>query len=451
MRNIIAVAILAAGLTACTDEFFQQYPSNSVTEGNFYQTEGDFEQGVMCCYAKLKTESGCHITELSYRSDECILTSMAVSTADRYDIDHFEEEAANGLMSKWWNAWYNGIYRCNDVLDHLGGQTFSLVKQYEGECRFIRAWYYFCLYRCFGGVPIAKKVETPGDSKLLPRCSEDEMYNFLLEDLTIAAENLPDTYAAEKGRATKMAAISLLAKVQLTFGKYTEAEANLKLALANTNYGMTATTAEAFDVSKKFNKEWIWGLCYDKSIDGAGHGFWNSSNTSVAADRLNPTVEFKAIYDQAKDNRFPLINEYEKKSATVYAMLKFNDNYDGTYITQVGNNWAFLRYSDVVLMMAETLARQNRLADACTYLNKTRTRAGLDAFTTTDPKAFIKELADERGREFALEGQRWFDLVRLGLAEETFNIDSHELVFPIPNDQIEIVNDKNILYQNPGF
>ena len=84
-------------------------------------------------------------------------------------------------------------------------------------------------------------------------------------------------------------------------------------------------------------------------------------------------------------------------------------------------------------------------------MNKTRTRAGLDAYQTTDKAAFIRELANERGREFALEGQRWFDLVRLGLAEEVLGADQTHLVFPIPNDQIEIVNNKDILWQNPGF
>lgn len=447
---LIAISVSAIG---CTDKFFQEYPSNTVTEGNFYQTEGDFEQGVMSCYVKLKTQSGCYINELGYRSDELVLKSMAVSTADRYDIDHFEEESANGLMSSWWDAWYNGVYRCNDVLDHLAATnlSFDLKDQYEGECLFIRAWYYSMLYRCFGVVPLVTTVVSPAESMTIRRCSVDEIYDLLKNDLTRCVELLPDSYSTEKGRATKMAALALLGKMQLTFAHYAEAEATLSSALGKSGYGLTATTAEAFNVNNKFNKEWIFGLCYNKTLDGTGHGYWHSSNTSVAADRINPTPEFKAIYDSGKDNRYTLINDYRKVNNTTYAILKYDDTYDGTYITQVGNDWPFLRYSDVVLMYAEALARQNKLSDACTYLNKTRMRAGLEEFTTSDKDAFFKELCDERGREFALEGQRWFDLVRLGFAESTFNIDSHELVFPIPNSQIEIINNEGILWQNPGF
>jgi hypothetical protein len=452
IKSLIALTVLSFGLISCGEKFFEQFPSNSVTEGNFYQTENDFNQGVYSCYAKLKTQSGFHITEIAHRSDECILRSMAVSTQDRYDIGHFAENASNGILSDIWNAWYNGIYRCNDVLDHMPTEVSGKMAQYKAEVLFLRSWWYFNLYRCFGGVPIATKVETPADSKLIPRCTKEAMYGRLVEDLTYAANNLPAVRSAEVARVTKIAAQALLGKVHLTFGYPADAEEILAEAMTDSNYGLMATTAEAFDIKNKGakNKEFIFILYYNKTNDN-GHGFWYSASTSVKEDIQNPTAEFKAIYDPAKDNRFTLIDDYVHKTGSVYAMKKWNDDYDATYVSQVGNDYPHLRYADVVLMYAEALAQQDRVADACVYLNKTRKRAGLDDFNTTDKAAFIRELANERGREFALEGQRWFDLVRLGLAGEVLGADQTHLVFPIPNDQIEIVNDKNILWQNPGF
>lgn len=450
-KSLIALAVASIGLISCGEKFFEQFPSNSITEGNFYQTEDDFNQGVYSCYAKLKTESGFHITELAYRTEECILESMAVSTQDRYDIDHYAENASNGIMSDIWNAWYNGIYRCNDVLDHMAGKDFPMLAQYKAEVLFLRSWWYFNLYRCFGGVPLALKVETPADAKLLPRCSDEDMYKVLVDDLTFAVENLPEKRSSEIARVTRIAAQALLGKVYLTFGKYAEAEKVLADALKDPNFGLYSTTGEAFDIkNKRNNKEFIFVLFYNKTNDN-GHGYWYSSNTPVAEDRRNPTSEFKALYDQTKDNRFPLINEYRTISTSVYAMKKWDDEYDKTYTSQVENDFPHLRFADVVLMYAEALAQQNRVSDACEYLNMTRTRAGLDKFETSDKAAFIRELADERGREFALEGQRWFDLVRLGLAKEVLGADDTHLVFPIPNDQIEIVNNPEILWQNPGF
>ena len=67
-----------------------------------------------------------------------------------------------------------------------------------------------------------------------------------------------------------------------------------------------------------------------------------------------------------------------------------------------------------------------------------------------------REILDERQREFAYEGMRWFDLVRMGYAVDYFTslgytIDSHNLVMPIPNDQIEVVGDNSLMWQNPGY
>lgn len=458
LKSIITAGILIAGMSSCGEAFFEQYPSNNITEGNYYQTDDDFNQGVASCYDKLKTQMAFHLSEIGYRSDENILESMAVSTQDRYDIDNFAEIPSNGILSDIWNAWYNGIYRCNDVLDHMAGANIANYDKYRGECLFLRSWWYFNLYRVFGVVPIARTVVTPADAKLIPRCTDEEMYTLLTEDLAEAARLLPPTPGAEKARVANIAAYTLLAKVYLTFGKPAEAKVALEEAMKNTAYGLESSTAKVFDVNNKMNKEIIFALYYNKTNDN-GHGYWYSTNTNVMADIRNPTPEFKAIYEE-KDNRLALINTYTKISSNQYAMTKWYDTYDATYTTQVGNDFPHLRYADVVLMYAEALAESgDGLGDALTWLNKTRTRAGLDELTTDDVPdlaTFRQELANERGREFALEGHRWFDLVRLGLAIDHFrkmgySLDAHNLIFPIPQNQIEIVNNSSILWQNPGF
>ena len=460
MKTIIKIALtgtLLLSLASCSDSFFEQYPSNNVTEGNFYKTDEDFNQGIYACYDKMKTQMAFYLNELAYRSDECYLESMAVSTQDRYDIDRFQEKSNNGIMKNIWNAWYNGIYRCNDVLGHMAGKTLVNGDKYRGEALFLRSWWYFSLYRVFGGVPVTTTVVSPADAKNIARCSDEDMYNRLTEDLTEAIDLLPVKRSKEVARVTKIAAQALLAKVYLTFGKYPEAQKVLEDAMTDTGYGLMATTAQVFDISNKMNKEIIFALYYNKTNDH-GHGYWYSTNTNVLADVRNPTPEFKAIYS-ADDNRLNLINTYTKITNSLYAMTKWMDTYDAQFTQQVGNDFPLLRYADVVLMYAEALGQQGNISGALTYLNKTRKRAGLTELTeaeVVDKKTFIQELADERGREFALEGQRWFDFVRLDLAVDFFkargySVDSHNLLFPIPQDQIEIVNDKSILWQNPGF
>ena len=457
-KYYILLGIASFALTSCGESFFEQYPSNNITEGNFYQTDDDFNQGVVACYAKLKIQIGWHLNELAYRSDECSLQAMTVSDAPRYYIDHFEENSSNSTLSDIWNAWYNGIYRCNDVLDHLEGKETTNSDKYRGECLFMRSWWYFNLWRTFGGVPITRQVVSPAEAKLIPRCTEEEMYTLLTEDLAEAALLLPSTPGEEKARVTNVAAYTLLAKVYLTFGKATEAKTALEEAMKNTSYGLANKTGDAFLVTNKFSKEIIFTIHYNKSNDN-GHGYWHSTNKVNESERINPTQEFKTLYSEA-DNRLHLINTYTEITAnTLFAMTKWYDTYDATYTTQVGNDFPHLRYADVVLMYAEALNELDERSEALTYLNMTRTRAGLDELVAEDvpsKETFRKALADERGREFALEGHRWYDLVRLGLALEYFHelgytLDSHNLIFPIPQDQIEIVNNPTILWQNPGY
>ncbi len=321
----------------------------------------------------------------------------------------------------------------------------------------MRSWWYFNLYRVFGTVPVTTTVVKPAEAKTVARCSDDDMYNRLVEDLENSISLLPEKRSAEKARVAKIAAQTLLAKVYLTFGKYAEAQTVLEDAMKDTGYGMLSTTEAVFDVANKMSKEIIFALYYNKSNDN-GHGYWYSTSTSVLADIKNPTAEFKAIYP-AEDNRLPMISTYTTISSSLYALNKWMDTYDATYTTQVGNDFPFLRYADIYLMYAEALGQQGKIDEALTYLNKTRVRAGLAELTSaevSDKAAFIQELAGERGREFALEGHRWFDLVRLGLAVDYmkqlgYTVDSHNLICPIPQSQIEIVNNKSILWQNPGY
>lgn len=453
----IILGFIAIAMFSCGNEFFEQYPSNSITEGNYYKTDDDFNQGVASCYYKLKTMMSFHLTELGYRSDENILESMAVSTQDRYNLDHFAETPGNKILSDIWDAWYNGIYRCNDVLDHMESADITNYNKYRGELLFLRSWWYFNLYRTFGVVPITQTVVTPAAAKNIVRCTEEEMYTLLYNDLSEAARLLPDARSAEVARVSKIAANTLLAKVCLTFGRNGEAQIALEEALKDPNYDLLATTADVFNINNKMNKEIIFALYYNKQNDN-GHGPWYSTSTTVESDIRNPTPEFKALYSN-DDNRLSLLNTYTQIGSSVYVMNKWYDTYDVTYTSQVGNDFPHLRYADVILMYAEVMNELDNPDEALKYLNKTRTRAGLEMLTEADvpnKTEFRKVLAEERAKEFALEGHRWFDLVRLGLAVDFFRdmgytLDSHNLIFPIPQNQIDIVNNKSILWQNPGY
>lgn len=129
----------------------------------------------------------------------------------------------------------------------------------------------------------------------------------------------------------------------------------------------------------------------------------------------------------------------------------------------VGNDQILLRYADVLLMYAEALNEIGYDASegsvALKQLNDVRERAGLGKLSNVDlpdQSSFRRAILDERQREFPYEGHRWYDLVRMGLAKEVmrnegFDIQDYQLLFPIPQNEIEKIGNTEILWQNPGY
>jgi hypothetical protein len=105
-------------------------------------------------------------------------------------------------------------------------------------------------------------------------------------------------------------------------------------------------------------------------------------------------------------------------------------------------------------MYAEALNENGKTSDALTYLNMVRARANVPAYSSLSQDDCREKIYLERRFEFYLEGQRWFDLVRTGRALSTmapFGMKDYMTVFPIPQAQIQIINDPSILPQNPGY
>ena len=117
-------------------------------------------------------------------------------------------------------------------------------------------------------------------------------------------------------------------------------------------------------------------------------------------------------------------------------------------------NWKVLRYADVLLMYAEALNENGKTAQALTYLNQVRTRAGLAGFSGLTQADARDKIYLERRLELGMEGHRWFDLVRTGRALSILapkGMKAHMNIFPIPLGQLQVMNNTEIFPQNPGY
>lgn len=448
-------------MTSCGDSFFDLEPASSVTIDKVYKTASDYNVAVIGCYAKLQSQVNFYTECCEYRSDNLSLGAPTAGTQDRYDIDHFTEKPSNGILSSYWANFNNNVYRCNLLLDQIDGANFAenLKKQYKGEAMFIRALNYFNMYRIWGGVPATKHVVSAAEALKVAKYSDEQMFDLIAGDLKEIVDNnyLPETYSsADMGRATSGAAKALLGKVYLTFHKWTEAKDILSQLIGK--YQLVSPIAQVFDVDNKNNNEIIFAVHFNKEIEGEGHSYWY--NLTNASDDTNQTSSLLNTFPTG-DDRKDLIT-YVQVEKNVRLMNKFYDTKSPTFKT-VGNDQILLRYADVLLMYAEALneiqydASEGSLA--LKYLNAVRQRAGISNLTVKQlptQEKFRKGILVERQREFPYEGQRWFDLVRMGfaksvMAENGVEIKDYQLLFPIPQQEIEKVGDKSILWQNPGY
>lgn len=463
MKKVNYIFFLVASLlwTSCTDSFFDMEPSSSVVTDKVYKTASDFNVAVVGCYSKLQSQVNFYTECCEYRSDNLNLSAPTAGTQDRYDIDHFSEKPSNGILDDYWANFNNNVYRCNLVLDKIDGVEFDegLKKQYKAEAMFIRALTYFNMYRIWGGVPTTRTVVTVEEALKTRRSTDEEMFNFIAGDLKAIVDDnmLPESYTGEDvGRATLGAAKALLGKVYLTFHKWEEARDVLSQLLGK--YELVQPIESVFDVNNKMNREIIFAVRFNKEVEGEGHSYW--FNITNLTDDTNQSAALLNCYENG-DARKALIT-YVSAATNVCLMPKFMDTKSSTY-NVVGNDQILLRYADVMLMYAEALNEIGYDASASSValkqLNDVRERAGLDKLTAADvtnQADFRKAILDERQREFPYEGHRWFDLVRMGYAKEAmraegFDIQDYQLLFPIPQNEIEKIGNSEILWQNPGY
>jgi hypothetical protein len=348
------------------------------------------------------------------------------------------------------------------VLDRIDAAEFdeTLKNQYKGEALFIRAYTYFNMYRIWGGVPVARKVVSVDEALRIGRSSAEQMYDYIAGDLEeiVLGSLLPAAYAdADMGRATLGAAKALLAKVYLTFGKNQEASA--LLAGLTGKYDLLPRIADVFNVNNEDNREIIFAVKFNKTVTGEVHGAWFS--ISNLNDDSGRSQILKKLYEEG-DERKDLLEYKKVDGVNLYLMNKFYDTPDETN-KNYGNDQILLRYADVLLMYAEALNNlghsNSQTSEQMKALNAVHMRAGLPSLSITDlpdQDAFRRAVCKERQMEFPYEGQRWFDVVRMGYAQEFamaegHDIQSYQLVYPIPNKEIERINDASLLWQNPNY
>lgn len=413
-------------------------------------------------------------------------------------IDDYTHTPINSQLTELWQAAYEGINRANYMHQYkdknLAGETINFAGKdaLYGEVYFLRAYYYFHLVKFFGDVPLfTDRRLSLSDSRQLSRAPKADVYAAIEADLTSAIAVLP-AVQVEKGRITKYAAQALLGKVYLYQQKYDLAATMLDNVITSNAFSLVSNFAAMFLSSGENGPESVFEIQYSNGSPyynwgGVTRGQGNLSVQQCGIRGLNgsanmpyapgwstnlPTQNLASAYtagDQRKDATILDIEAYKAANPSfniTYQVAPYKNTglYNQKYHPRKGetsgqlelnylNNYRTIRYADVLLMAAEAFNKASAPNDAKaqTYLNLVRRRAFGDNLhdITSTGNALYEAILAERRLELAMEGDRFFDLVRTGKAAATiagFVAGKHE-VFPIPQQEVEISG----IAQNDGY
>lgn len=490
-NKIITASVSAAMLfTACT-KFVDYDPIEDyqITADAYFTTPDDYQKMVVGTYSPLGW-LWANVVIGDVGSDNSV--SGGENATDQIgfqQIDDYTIVANNSYLEEAWKSCYEGINRANYLHENKAKLDFTGKDALYGEVYFLRAYYYFELVRFFGDVPLfTEKRLTASDSRSLSRAPKADVYKQIEEDLTSAIAVLP-TSNAQKGRITKYAAQALLGKVLLYQGKFDAAATTLESVIAGP-FSLVPDFGSIFLQTGENGPESVFEIQYsnlspyfDWSNPGRGQGnlavqvcgIRNITGTSPYGQGWSsnlPTKNLADAYktgDKRKDVTILDIEAYKTANpqfGITYLVAPYKNTglYNQKYSPRKGetsgqvelnylNNFRTIRFADVLLMAAEA---QNRKATpdvpkALDYLNRVRRRAfgnNSNDITLTGTQ-LTEAIWEERRLELAMEGDRFFDLVRTGKAASKitgFVAGKNEL-FPIPQREIDISG----LKQNPGY
>lgn len=505
LAYIFAACSLGFSQTGCSD-LLTQLPQGELIQENL--PAGTYESQVFAMYAALR---GYHLSTGNtamcihfFRSEDAEKGSTASDgSAHGKMFDDFEYTASNGILGSYWSSNYSLIHKTNDLIDEIenaenvtGGDLIN-----KGEALFCRAFCYFNLVRAFGEVPLIDfKLVDEGDANI-PKSTVNEIYALIDRDLTEAEGYLPRTWEPQYiGRLTWGAARALHARTYMMRNDWSNMYAAALDVMNSGIYNLDTPFEKIFRESGENCSESVFELqctatesmpasldigsqfAEVQGIRGAGEfdlGWgWHTPTELLAKafEEGDPRKDETLLYfvKTGEDpNSIPANQPYgEKPVANADVIAKYfnkkayTDPALRTKYTKKGYwfNVRVIRYADVVLMVAEAaneLGSEDRKKEARTYLEMVRARARgmngniLPEITTNDQEELRQAIRHERRVELAMEFDRFYDLVRWGIAKEVLYAagktgyqDKHALL-PLP--QTEVDKSNGVLIQNPNY
>ncbi|AKD57646.1 RagB/SusD family nutrient uptake outer membrane protein [Spirosoma radiotolerans] len=461
------LAVSGLIFTACDRELLDTAPNDRLSENLFWKTENDARLAANSLYTDLDSTnifSWDAMTDIAH-------TNQPFDVQAYVELGQYDATSAK-VFGEWAKA-YKGIRACNYFLENVDKVTSTnttLISQFKGEARALRAYQYVKLASLFGDVPLVTTAISLDQSRTLARAPITQIWDFVDKELSEAAGLLPTTYAAtDKGRFTKGAALGLRARANLLAGRYQQAADAADQVIKLGVYGLNDSYEKLFTLAAENNKEVLLDRQFIKDTYPvnvfnllAPYSQKSANSTYVPTKALvdmYETTSGKLItdatsgYDPANPytNRDPrlrfsvfltgdvlpsgIIFRPEPTSGTADAVgntyiasttgfniKKYVNPEDYANPANNGINIILLRYAEILLTYAEAKIELNQLdatvIAAINAVRNGRSDVKQPAIGSTASQADLRAIVRrERTVELAFEGQHLFDIRRWKTAE----------------------------------
>lgn len=466
-RITLAVACIAS-LSSC-DDFLTTKPHDFLAPETFYTTLNNCEMALSGVYSTLSREQfyGNHyILELLVGNDLSYYQRGTATTNNKPCSNNYT--ASSATLFTTWSALYTGINNANLFLENIDGSEVEddIKKRMKGEAKFLRAYYHWILVQGWYEVPLRKESFKDVNNSSLGATSHAEALQWIIDEMEDCVDMVDDSdYDKTPSYIKKNTVMGILARVYLWRAGY-------PCNGGNDDYAKAAYWANEVVKSQKhsLNPDYvdIWKkMCADKYDPINNETIWevefygNRNDGNETMGRLGnvignvnkgsqygygfaaPTLILYDLYEEGDQRREVSICSYsveangtikQRNNISQRNCGKFRREWEDTHgfaghKNYTGFNWPVLRYSDVLLMLAEAENEVNGPTDAAyKAINTVRERAGIAPLSGLDQAAFRQEIRDERARELCFEAVRKFDLVRWGIYVKALKEDLAEAI-----------------------
>lgn len=461
LRIYIFCGVSAFLFNACKSFVQLDLPNNMLTNELVFQNIATADAALLDVYGKLRgaspgaSNSIFGITQdVGWFTDE-LDAHLSFAEGGGGQFYHNNLISDNSYIAQIWSMSFNLIYATNSILEGVDLASDLVIKpedkrRVRGEALFIRAFVYLYLTHLFGDIPWITTTDYQVNKKL-GRTEAEQIHQYLVDDLILAIESLPEVYSsAERVRANASVARALLARLYLYMGKWEEAEEIADDLITNPLFRLR-TGEELAQVFLKDSPETIWQFAHQEANYPTGEArlyyLTYAPPTSVSlSEHLVHTFA-----DTDKRKQLWILPVISPQGDTFYFSSKYVNRVYGENSTEMSIQF---RLAEQYLIRAESRIRQEKLEEGRSDLNQTRERAGLDPLTSLDPEVLLNEILEERFRELFIEyPHRLFDVIRMARTDifeaRKAGWSDKSKLFPIPMKEMEL--NPNLKPQNPGY